>query len=41
MANAGDESPSTSHVHILTSNTFCLIQVYDTVEVLTVEMLNT
>ena len=27
MANTEDESPSTSHVRILTSNTFCLIQV--------------
>ena len=27
MANTGDESPSTSQVRILTSNTFCLIQV--------------
>ena len=27
MAIAGDESPNTSHVRILTSNTFCLIQV--------------
>ena len=24
MANTGDETPSTSHVRILTSNTFCL-----------------
>ena len=40
MANTGDESPNTSQVRILTSNTFCLIQVLDTVEVFTVEMLN-
>ena len=40
MANTGDESPSTSQVHILTSNTFYIIQVQDTIEVLSVEMFN-